>query len=254
MHVLLCVVVVLCAVGVGGQTEVPLHQAECALQGLTTAHPELTGQVTLTTKKDTPLTNVAAILRGVPHNASFALHIHTYGELAMDAEDLDNLVGPIYDTDGEHPHGCPTPNSPRQWKVGNLGNAVWVGYEPGQWAGLAGLKADLPGIALSGPNTVLGRVLLVHEREDSCSGEDEDVGKPIAGCIIGLPEEDTQENNAEAKALDALGAGSCWLRPFGSFITSTLSYGVLNLEVSVSVVIELINCSGNPVMSVLVVV
>ncbi len=134
-------------------------------------------------------------LRGLPADDQQvrAIHIHQYGDLSQGCV----TAGPHY-----NPRAVDHPGHP-----GDLGNFV-------SEQGVIRQFLKLPEAKLFGGQSILGRAVVVHEKEDDLGmGSDEEskrsgnAGKRIAGCVIGittpslwqktegLPGEEVEEGN-----------------------------------------------------------
>ena len=100
-----------------------------------------------------------------------AIHIHEFG----DCGDSGKAAGSHYNPE-KAPHGLVTKDGPMHAHVGDLGNIELDA------AGQGKLNALLPGVALSsGKYTVVGRSLILHEKEDDFSQPAGNAGSRI-GC------------------------------------------------------------------------
>ncbi|XP_077057995.1 uncharacterized protein LOC143710751 [Siphateles boraxobius] len=113
-------------------------------------------------------------LRGLPaiDHQQRAMHIHRYGDISQGSI----TVGPHY-----NPHGVDHPHHP-----GDLGNFA-------SEQGVIRQFLKLPGAKLFGPYSILGRAVVVHEKEDDLGmGSDEEsklsgnAGQRIAYGVIGI--------------------------------------------------------------------
>ena len=121
-----------------------------------------------------------------------AFHIHTNG----DCEDF----GPLFDPFGK-PKGLPEVDGKNR-KVGNIGNIR------SSWRGLADYYRWDDLIKLNGPNSVLGRTVIVYELPEKRGkdGEFLSPGPPIACGIIvpGCGEEEEEEVEEEQPHYEAI--------------------------------------------------
>ena len=122
-----------------------------------------------------------------------AFHIHEFG----DCEDFGEIFNPF-----NKPKGLPEVDGKNR-KVGNIGNIR------SSWRGLADYYRWDDLIKLNGPNSVLGRTVIVHERpekRDKATGEFPSPGPPFACGIIvpGCGEEEVEEIEEEYPYYDAL--------------------------------------------------
>ncbi|XP_067277682.1 extracellular superoxide dismutase isoform X2 [Pseudorasbora parva] len=138
------------------------------------SQPNISGQVLFKQLFPNGTLEVKINLRGLPtiDHQSRAIHIHQYGDLSQGSV----TVGPHY-----NPKGVDHPGHP-----GDLGHFLSV-------QGVIKHFLKLPEAKLFGAQSVLGRAVVVHEKEDDLGmGSDEEskrsgnAGKRIAGCVIGI--------------------------------------------------------------------
>jgi Cu-Zn family superoxide dismutase len=131
--------------------------AHATLQGVP-GDTDFTGTVTFTQEGDG--VRVVADFAGVDKPGKHGFHVHETGECTHDP-----AGGKHFSTSGGHfnptgaEHACP-PTEPRH--AGDLGN-VEIGAD-GQ--GHAEMTTNL--LSLSGPNSVVGKAILLHGGEDDC--------------------------------------------------------------------------------------
>jgi len=108
------------------------------------------------------------------HPGKHGIHIHEYGDLS--AVDLSGLGGHFNPTGqehggpGDHPH-----------HAGDLGNLI-IGDD-----GQGHLDEVVPGLSLSGPTSIIGRSVVIHENEDDLTSQPAgNSGKRIAAAVIGI--------------------------------------------------------------------
>lgn len=144
------------------------------IPNLPAGQPKIFGQVLFRQVFPNGTAEVKINLRGFPDtdNQVRAIHIHQYGDLSQGCV----TAGPHY-----NPQEVPHPNHP-----GDMGN-----FMPKQ--GLIRRFLKLPEVKLFGGQSVLGRAVVVHEKEDDLgTGADEEskrsgnAGRRIAGCVIGI--------------------------------------------------------------------
>ncbi|XP_048041979.1 extracellular superoxide dismutase [Cu-Zn]-like [Megalobrama amblycephala] len=144
------------------------------VHNLSPSQPEIFGQVLFKQLFPNGTLEVKINLRGLPANDSQvrAMHIHQYGDLSQGCV----TVGSHY-----NPHDVDHPGHP-----GDLGNFA-------SKQGVIKQFLTLPEAKLFGAHSILGRAVVVHEKEDDLgTGSDEEskhsgnAGKGIAVCVIGI--------------------------------------------------------------------
>lgn len=147
------------------------------------------GTVRFTTAGDT--VRVEGRITGLEPGAH-GLHIHAQGDCsAPDASSAGGHYAPDDD-----PHGSPR-DLPDEHHVGDLGNIV------ADSDGTAEVNAEDPEIALSGPESVVGRAVIVHSgRDDLESQPSGDAGARVGCGVIELA------SNAGAAGQDRAGGPS----------------------------------------------
>lgn len=102
---------------------------------------------------------VQADLAGVDKPGKHGFHIHETGECShgTDGKHFSSAGGHFNPTNSEH--ACP-PTEPRH--AGDLGN-VEVGAN-----GSGRMEMMASGISLSGPNSIVGKAIILHAGEDDC--------------------------------------------------------------------------------------
>lgn len=103
--------------------------------------------------------HVVAELAGVDTPGKHGFHVHETGECShgTDGKHFTSAGGHFNPTNSEH--ACP-PTEPRH--AGDLGN-VEVGAN-----GSGRMEMTTTGLSLSGPNSVVGKAILLHTGEDDC--------------------------------------------------------------------------------------
>ncbi|KAI2662145.1 Extracellular superoxide dismutase [Cu-Zn] [Labeo rohita] len=138
------------------------------------SQPQILGQVLFKQVFPSGTLKVKINLHGLPADDQQmrAIHIHQYGDLSQGCI----TAGPHY-----NPQAVDHPAHP-----GDLGNFV-------SEQGVIRQFRKLPGAKLFGGQSILGRAVVVHEKEDDLGkGLDEEskrsgnAGKRIAGCVIGI--------------------------------------------------------------------
>ena len=144
-------------------------------QAVAVVHPtegnDVSGTVTFTKTGDS--VEVSAELSGLemgPHG----FHIHQFGDCT--ASD-GTSAGGHYNPTGNN-HGDPTQDDRH---MGDMGN-ITAGEE-----GVATLNYVDPMIKLNGPNSIIGRAIIVHQGQDDMSSQPSGAAGPRIGCgVIGL--------------------------------------------------------------------
>ncbi|HKV07864.1 MAG TPA: superoxide dismutase family protein [Thermoanaerobaculia bacterium] len=132
--------------------------ATATLQGAP-GDTDFTGTVTFADDGSGGL-RVMADLAGVDTPGKHGFHVHETGECSHDA-----AGGKHFSSAGGHfnpagvEHACP-PTDPRH--AGDLGN-IEVGAN-----GAGHMEMTTTGLSLSGPNSVVGKAILLHAGEDDC--------------------------------------------------------------------------------------
>ncbi|XP_052002432.1 extracellular superoxide dismutase [Xyrauchen texanus] len=144
------------------------------IPNLPTGQPEIFGQVLFKQVFPNGTLEVIINLRGLPtdNHQVHAIHIHQFGDLSEGCVS----TGPHY-----NPNRVDHPGHP-----GDLGNFV-------SKQGIILRFLKLPEGKLFGSQSILGRAVVFHEKEDDLgTGSDEEskrsgnAGKRIAGCVIGI--------------------------------------------------------------------
>ncbi|MBI2104066.1 MAG: superoxide dismutase family protein [Candidatus Omnitrophica bacterium] len=145
-----------------------------------TKEPGVLGTVTL---QDTPDgVAVTVQLAGAPPG-QHAVHIHQYGDCARGGEAAGGHFNPE-----KTPHGFVPKDGVTSAHPGDMGN-IDVGKD-----GSGSLTVTLPGVILgSGPFSVGGRSIVVHERADDFSQPTGNAGGRIGCGVIVLTEPMTSE-------------------------------------------------------------
>ena len=140
-------------------------------------HPTEGNEVTGTVhfEKTTEGVRVTANLTGL-EKGRHGFHIHQYGDCS--AGD-GTSAGGHYNPKGND-HGGPTQDNRH---VGDMGNTVAGGD------GSAEIDYVDPVIKLNGPNSVIGRGIIVHQGEDDFESQPSGAAGPRIGCgVIGIAE------------------------------------------------------------------
>jgi superoxide dismutase, Cu-Zn family len=136
-----------------------------------TQNNKVTGTVTLS-KVEAGI-KVVADIRGLTPG-SHGFHIHQFGDCS--APNADSAGG-HYNPAGK-PHGAP---ESRERHAGDLGNLV------ADSSGKAYLERTDPVISLGGPNSVIGRGIIIHEASDDMTTQPTgNAGGRVACGIIGI--------------------------------------------------------------------
>ena len=138
-------------------------KAECVLQG------QVSGTFSLVQKRYTSNTEIHGSVKGLVANQKHGLQIH---ETAQGA-----APGPIFDPFARS-NGGPWSVERKVWDLGNL---------KADAKGEAEFKVSEPFVKLSGPFSVLGRVLAVHEKPDDegFGRNEESLRTGNVGAVIG---------------------------------------------------------------------
>lgn len=114
---------------------------------------------TVTFYQDGDGVRVVAELAGVDQGGKHGFHVHETGECShgADGKHFTSAGGHFNPTSAEH--ACP-PSEPRH--AGDLGN-IEVGAN-----GAGRMEMTTTGISLSGPNSIVGKAVLLHAGEDDC--------------------------------------------------------------------------------------
>lgn len=148
-----------------------IERAVCILYP--TEGNDVTGTVTFT-REGSSIRMVAELEGLTPGSHGF--HIHEFGDCsAPDATSAGGHFNP-----GDHDHGGP---DDEERHVGDLGN-----IEAGE-DGTARLELDDSVISFSGPNSIIGKSMIVHETEDDLTSQPTgDAGGRLACGVIGVAE------------------------------------------------------------------
>jgi Cu-Zn family superoxide dismutase len=118
---------------------------------------DFAGTLTLTQEGDG--LRIVADLQGVDRAGKHGFHVHENGECSHDegGKHFSTAGGHFNPTNTEH--ACP-PTEPRH--AGDLGN-VEVGAN-----GAGRMEMTTTGLSLTGPNSVVGKAIILHANEDDC--------------------------------------------------------------------------------------
>jgi Cu-Zn family superoxide dismutase len=120
-------------------------------------------------------TLIAAAVRGLAPQSTHGFHIHEFGDISDRAQGL--ATGLHYNPHNQ-PHSCPPVE---QRHVGDMGNLL------ANDKGEASKKITLDLIHLSGPFSVIGRSVIVHQLLDDCHTQPTgNSGARLAQCVIGV--------------------------------------------------------------------
>jgi Cu-Zn family superoxide dismutase len=135
-----------------------------------TAGNEATGTVTFTSHKDAVLVTVEA--KGLAPGLH-GFHIHEHGDCsAMDAASAGGHFNP-----DATPHGA-AENPPAQRHLGDLGN-LEAGVD-----GTARYERTDSLISLSGPNSIVGKAVIVHAQADDLTSQPTGNAGPRVACGV----------------------------------------------------------------------
>lgn len=130
------------------------QSATATLQGAP-GDTDFSGTVTITPEGDG--VKVTAHLQGVDTDGMHALHVHENGQCEHGGDKhFASAGGHFNPTNAEH--ACP-PTEPRH--AGDLGNVQIT-------AGAGHLEMTTTGLSLSGPNSVVGKAIILHTGQDDC--------------------------------------------------------------------------------------
>ncbi|MFW6157715.1 MAG: superoxide dismutase family protein [Balneolaceae bacterium] len=166
-----------------GAEEMPEPQVQTDFtKAVVVLHPTEDNEVsgTVTFEQDDEGVRVVADLEGMNENSNHGFHIHQYGDCT--AEDGTSAGGHFNPTDSEH--GAPDDMSRH---VGDLGNL--------ETDGEGNATADFvdPMLTLNGPNSIIGRGVIIHSGEDDFETQPTgDAGSRLACGVIGV--ENTESN------------------------------------------------------------
>jgi len=117
---------------------------------------------------------VTGTVTGLTPNSTHAIHIHEFGDISAP----DGMsAGSHYNPEG-HDHGLPGEAEHRH--AGDMGNLKADGD------GTAAIDQTFDNFTLAGENPVLGRAIVVHEKEDDGGQPVGNAGGRIAFGVIGI--------------------------------------------------------------------
>ncbi|HVT60099.1 MAG TPA: superoxide dismutase family protein [Thermoanaerobaculia bacterium] len=142
-----------------GQGQAQPHAASATLLPATD-NPRFSGTVTFTQQGDQ--VRVVANLAGVERPGNHGFHIHATGQCEHDpgGNHFASAGGHFNPTDA--PHGCPDAAAHH---AGDLGNVV-IGAD-----GSGHVDLTTPMLSLSGPNSVVGKAVILHSGADDCTSQ-----------------------------------------------------------------------------------
>lgn len=117
---------------------------------------------------------VTAKVKGLNPNSKHGFHVHEYGDLSKSD---GSSAGGHFNPDG-HKHGLPPEEKRHAGSFGNiqtdsLGNAIFF--------------IDDTTISVNGKkNSIIGRSVIIHEKEDDGGQPSGNAGKRIAAAVIGI--------------------------------------------------------------------
>lgn len=101
-------------------------------------------------------------------------HIHEYG----DCSSSDGTSAGGHFNPGQMPHGAPTDQNRHEGDIGNI---------TADSSGVAHLEWTDKGMTLSGPNSIIGRSVIVHAKEDDLKTQPTGNAGPRVACgVIGI--------------------------------------------------------------------
>ena len=191
----------------------PRYTATCDLVG-TSADPGITGVVTFTATSEGGDVTVTVNAEGITvnPNESHAVHVHSFGDLTFHQSGV--ATGGHYTGasggDGQS-HGCPPSGSRHTGDLGAFraqgGRIADAKRRPSV------LGATNPPLRLDGPNSIIGRAVVLHAGDDSCGGDSGDAGARLATCVIGVGAVlDDQQQRATGEDAPVPTGGVCALR------------------------------------------
>lgn len=117
---------------------------------------------------------VVGQIAGLTKNGTHGFHVHEFG----DCSTPDGTSAGGHFTVGESHHGGPTSDGRHLGDLGNLKSDE---------TGTAVIKSSDKMLSLSGPNSILGRAVVVHAGEDDLKSQPAGNSGPRIGCgVIGL--------------------------------------------------------------------
>jgi superoxide dismutase, Cu-Zn family len=160
-----------------GTEEMPEPQVQTDFtKAVVVLHPTEGNEVsgTVTFEQDDEGVRVVADLEGMDENGNHGFHIHQYGDCT--AEDGTSAGGHFNPNDSEH--GAPDDMSRH---VGDLGN-----LETDEEGNATADFVD-PMLTLNGPNSIIGRGVIIHSGEDDFETQPTgDAGSRLACGVIGV--------------------------------------------------------------------
>ena len=157
-----------------------VYKATCTMVAAGDADVSGTVEITQAGGPGTDVT-ISGTISNIP-DGPHAFHVHTYGDVtALSGKGTGGHWNPFNVS-----HAC-YPSAVRH--AGDIGVLDFVS---GTYTFPGGYTRDL--IELSGPNSVIGRGLVLHALNDSCTGASGNAGARLAQCTLGLatPGADTQ--------------------------------------------------------------
>jgi len=151
-----------------------LETATATLQGAPT-DTDFTGTITFT--PDGNGVKIVADLQGVDTDGPHGFHVHQTGECTHGEGDKHFTSAGGHFNPANAEHACP-PTEPRH--AGDLGNIEVSG-------GTAHLEATSNLLSLSGPNSVVGKAIILHAKADDCKTQPTgDAGDRLACGVVVL--------------------------------------------------------------------
>lgn len=168
---------------------------------------------TITFTQNGASVDVTAAITGVSTDGEHGMHLHQYGDLSSTT---GASAGAHYDPLATGIHACP-PNTNRH--MGDMGN--WT-----VTAGAISQTKSLDIITLTGPNSIIGRAVVLHGVADDCTTQPAGGVSPPrwAYCVIGVANPGAGNINAAAAApVPPVLSAMCVLTPTNAIAQNNVS-------------------------------
>jgi len=184
----------------------------------TTVDPGVTGWATFTPNADNAtLVDVTIWVTGITQSpeALHGIHVHVWGDISDPA---GNAAGGHFALAGEV-HACPG-NESRH--TGDMGN--WQAT-----AGVINATKTFDKLILTGPNSIIGRGLIVHSGIDDCVTQPTGMsGTRLGQAVIGVMNvSGNTANNGLARTTSSVDAAMCFLVPIAGNPENITGYGLV---------------------------